>query len=62
MVPMEIYTHNRKKVKTERFRVQIGGNPPRTVDTFKGVIADTAITCKAFDELTDIFEDKLVNS
>jgi hypothetical protein len=57
---MEIYTHNRKKVEAERFLVQIGGKSSRTVDTFKGVVVDTAITCKDLDELTDIFEKKLV--
>jgi hypothetical protein len=57
---MEIYTRNRKKVETERFQVQIGGKSSRTVDTFQGVIVDTAITCKDSIELTDLFEDKLV--
>jgi hypothetical protein len=38
MGTMENYTNNKKKVKTERFWVQIGGNSPRTVDTFKGVV------------------------
>jgi hypothetical protein len=46
MGAIKIYTHNRKKVKTERFRVQIGGNSPRIGGTVKGVVVDTAITCK----------------
>jgi hypothetical protein len=57
---MKIYTHNGNKVETERFQVQIGGKSSRTVDTFQGVIVDTAITCKDLTELTDIFEGKLV--
>ena len=57
---VKIYTHNGKKVETERFQVQIGGKSSRTIDTFQGVIVDTAITCKDLIELTDIFEDKLV--
>ena len=47
-------------METERLLVQIGGKSPRTVGTFKGVVVDTAITCKDLDELTDIFEKKLV--
>lgn len=57
---MKIYTHNGNKVETERFQVQIGGKSSRTIDTFQGVIVDTAITCKDLTELTDIFEGKLV--